>query len=65
MGLSGKEANCQYRKCVFDSWVRKIPQRRKRQLTSVFLPGKSQGQRRLVSYNPWGCKRVGPDLASK
>ena len=30
-----------------DSW------RRKRQPTSVFLPGKSYGQRRLVGYSPW------------
>ena len=30
--------------------------RRKWQLPSVFLPGKSHGQRRLVSYSPWGHK---------
>ena len=24
--------------------------------TPVFLPGKSQGQRSLVGYSPWGCK---------
>ena len=24
--------------------------------TPVFLPGKSQGQRNLVGYSPWGCK---------
>ena len=23
---------------------------------SVFLPGKSHGQRSLVGYSPWGCK---------
>ena len=28
--------------------------RRKWQLTSVFLPGKSHGQRSLVGYSPWG-----------
>ena len=22
----------------------------------VFLPGKSNGQRSLVGYSPWGCK---------
>ena len=32
----------------FDPWVRKIPWRRKWQLTPVFLPGKSHGQRSLV-----------------
>ena len=26
------------------------------QPTPVFLPGKFHGQRRLVGYNPWGCK---------
>jgi len=29
------------------------------------MPGKSLEQRRLVSYSPWGCKRVGNDLATK
>ena len=24
--------------------------------SSVFLPGKSHGQRSLVDYSPWGCK---------
>ena len=36
--------------------VRKIPGRRAWQLTPVFLPGKSQGQRSLVGYGPWGHK---------
>ena len=31
----------------------------------VFLPGKSHGQRSLVGYSPWGCKRVGHDLATE
>ena len=30
--------------------------RRAWQPTPVFLPGKSHGQRSLVSYSPWGCK---------
>ena len=38
----------------FDSWVRKIPQRRKWQPTPVFLRGKSYGQRTLAGYSPWG-----------
>ena len=25
---------------------------------SVFLPGKSQGQRSLVGHSPWGCKEL-------
>ena len=63
--LSGNEPSCQSRRHRFDSWVRKIPWRRKWQLTPVFLPGKSHGQRRLESYSPWGHKRVGYDLATK
>ena len=41
--------------------VGKIPRRRKWQLTPVFLPGKSHGQRSLGGYSPWGCKRVSQD----
>ena len=43
----------------------KIPWRRKRQLTPVFLPGKSHGQRNLVGHSPCGCKRVRHDLAHR
>ena len=31
----------------------------------VFLLGKSHAQRSLVGYSPWGCIRVGYDLATK
>ena len=58
-GTSGKEPACQCRrleKCGFDPWFGKISWRRKWQPTLVFLPGKSHGQRNLVSYSPWGCK---------
>ena len=49
--------NClQCRRPGFDSWVEKIPWRRKWQHTPVFLPGKSHGQRSLVVYSPWGHK---------
>ena len=34
----------------FDPWVRKIPWRRKWQLTPVFLPEKSHRQRSLEGY---------------
>ena len=37
----------------------KIPFRRKRQPTPVFLPGKFHEQRSLVGYNPWGHKESG------
>ena len=53
------------RRLGFNPWVGKIPWRRKRQPTPVFLPGKSHGQRRLVGYSPWSHKRVGYDLATK
>ena len=55
--LSGEESPCQcrsYRRLVFDPWVGKIPWRRKRQPTPVFLPGESHGQRSLAGYSPWG-----------
>ena len=35
------------------------------QRTPVFLAGKSHGQRNLVGYSPWGCKRVRHDLVTK
>ena len=48
-----------------DPWVRKIPWRRKWQLTPVFLPGKSHGQICLVGCSSWGRKRVGHNLGTK
>ena len=36
----------------FNPWVGKFPWRRAWQPTPVFLPGKSHGQRSLVSYSP-------------
>ena len=58
-GASGKEPSCQCKRNKrhgFDSWVRKIPCRRKWQPTPVLLPGKFHGWRSLVGYSPWGCK---------
>ena len=60
-GANGKDATCQRRRHKrrgFDPWVGKIPWSRKWQSTPVFLPGKSHGQRNLVGYSPWGCKRT-------
>ena len=47
---SGKESTCKCRKLKrywFDPWVRNIPCSRKWQPATVFLPGKSHGQRSL------------------
>ena len=60
-GASGKEPASQCRTLKrhgFDSWVGKIPWRRKWQLPPVFLPGKSQGQRTLEGYSSWGLKEL-------
>ena len=40
----------------FDSWVGKIPWRRKWQSTPVLLPEKSHEWRSLIGYSPWGGK---------
>ena len=42
-------ASRRHRRHEFDPWFRKIPWRRARQPTLVFLPGKSYGQRRTQS----------------
>ena len=61
----GKESACQFRRCGFHSWVRKIPWRRKWLPTPVFLPGKSHGQMSLVGYSLWGHKKFRQDLLAK
>ena len=38
----------------------RFPRRRKWQPTPVFLPGKSQEQRSLAGYSPWGHKESDP-----
>ena len=45
-----------HRRCRFDPWVWKIPQRRTWQLTPVLLLGKSHGQRGLAGYSPKVCR---------
>ena len=47
-----------YRRHEFNPCVRKIPWRRKLQLTPIFLSGQSHGQRSLVGYSPWGHKEL-------
>ena len=54
-GASGKELACQcrrHKRLGFDPWVGKIPWRKAWQLTPVFLPGESLGQRSLAGYSP-------------
>ena len=61
--FSDKEFVCQCKRCRLDPWVWKIPRGRKWQPTPIFLPGKSQEQRSLAGYSPWGRKRVRHDWA--
>ena len=56
---SGKQPSCHCRRCKrcgCDPWVTKIPWRRAWQLTLVFLPWESHGQRSLAGYSPWDPK---------
>ena len=59
---AGVRLHC--RRPGFDSWVQKIPWRRKWQPTPVFLPGKSHGLKSLVG-SVRGFARAGRDLATK
>ena len=47
-----KKSACPCWRRGFDPWVRKIPWRRKKQPTPIFLPGEFHGQRSLMSYSP-------------
>ena len=38
---------------------------RKMATHSIFLPGKSHGQRSMEGYSPWGLQRVSHDLATQ
>ena len=60
----GKESTFNVGDPGFDSWVGKIPWRRKWQPITVFLPGKSHGQRSLAGYSPW-VARVRHNSATK
>ena len=63
--LCGKEAAWQCRRRGFYPWVRKTSWSRTWQHTTVFLLGKSHGQRGLVGYSPWSCKTFRYDLETK
>ena len=63
-GVSGKEPTCQcrrHKRCGFYPWVGKIPWRKAWQITPVFLPGESHGQRKLGGYQSMRSHRVGHD----
>ena len=62
--LSGKESTCKWRGGL-DPWTGKIPGRKKWKSTSVFLPGKSHGQRSLAGCSPWSHKIVRHDSVTK
>ena len=57
-GSDGKSVCLQCGRPGFDPWVRKMPRRRKWQLTPVLLPGKFHGWRSLVGYRPWHHKEL-------
>ena len=54
--LSSKDPARQCRKRRFDPWVGKVPCRRARQPTPVFLPGESRGQRNLAGCSLWDLR---------
>ena len=55
-GSDSEESTYNAREPRFGSWLGKISWRREWQLTPLFPPGESHGQRSLVGYSPWGCK---------
>ena len=58
-GASGKEL-----RRGFHLWVGKMPCKRAWQLTPIFLPGKSHGQRSLKGCSPWGHKELEMTVAT-
>ena len=62
-GASGEEPSCQRRryKSRYDPWIRKIPQRRIWQPTTVFLPGESPWTEEPGRLKSTGSRRAGHD----
>ena len=59
--LSGKKSACQcrrHRRCGFDPWIGKLPPREVNGNSLHVLSWEVLGQRRLVGYCPWGCKKL-------
>ena len=57
----GKESACNA--CSCSTW--EDPLEKEMATPSSILTGKSHGQKSLVGYKPWSCKRLGQDLATK
>ena len=59
--LRGYRIYLQCQRLKFDPWVGKIPWRRARKSSPVFLPGESHGQRSLAGQQSIGSQGVGHD----
>ena len=57
-GWDSQESACNGGRPRFDPWVGRSPWRNKWQLTLVFLPGKSHGQRSPVGHSAWKCREL-------
>ena len=55
-GSDSNESALQCSRAGFDPWVGKVPRRREREPTPVFLPGEFHGQRSLKGLSPRGRK---------
>ena len=55
---NGKESACNAGDLDLIPGLGKIPWRRARQPTPVFLTGESHGQRSLAGYSSWDCKEL-------
>ena len=63
--LRGRRIHLPVQQTQVQSLDREDPLEKKMRPTPVPLSRKPHGQRSLVSYSPWGCKRVKHDLATK
>ena len=57
-GLHGGSQMVKNPPAMQDTWIRKIPWRKKCLPIPEFLPGKSLGQRSLAAFNPWGHREL-------
>ena len=64
-GSASKESTCNAGDTSLIPGSGRSPGEGKWQPTPVFLPGNSHGQKHLVGYSVWDCKRVGQDLVAK